>query len=430
MELSRRRILQAGLLGLAGTAIGGAASACGDDDSSGGGGDSKDLKLWYWPGGLSGTVLADVATQFPDISFEATEVGGDFKEKLVTTITARQFLPDITGLKGEDIAYFMSQADQFLDLRDVGADDLKSQYLEWKWAQGSTPDGKQIGFPIDIGPTGLYYRADVYEEAGLPTEPAEVAAAMSTWDDFFAAGVELKGAVPDAFMVVDASAVFTMAVGQGTQRYVDPAGAFIGDQQHIRTAWDLAVKSVELGVDGKTTSGGQDFNAAINSGTLPSVLGAAWLALDIKSAAEDTSGMWRVAPTPGGPANIGGSFLAITANSGNPEKAFEIITWLLNADNQARGFTDSALFPSMPAVYDMDALTGPDEFFGGQATIEVFGPAAENIPVAYESEHDAALQEAYLTELTNIEASGKDPEAAWSDAVAEAQRVGERLGVG
>jgi cellobiose transport system substrate-binding protein len=429
MELSRRRILQAGLLGLAGTAVGGAAAACSDDSPSGGGGDSKDLSLWYWPGGLSGAVLADVATQFPDITFEATEIGGEFKEKLVTTITARQLLPDITGIKGEDIAYFMSQADQFMDLRDLGADDRASQYLEWKWAQGSTPDGKQVGFPIDIGPTGLYYRADVYEEAGLPTEPADVAAAMSTWDDFFAAGVELKRAVPDAFMVVDASQVFGIAVGQSDRRYVDPAGAFIGDQDHIRAAWELAVRSVELGVDGKTTSGGQDFNAAINSGTLPSLLGAAWLALDIKSAAEETSGLWRVAPTPGGAANIGGSFLAVPSNSGNPTKAFEIITWLLNAENQARGFTDAALFPSTPAAYEMDALTGPDEFFGGQATIEVFGPAAENIPVAYESEHDAALQEAYLTELTNIEASGKDPEAAWSDAVGEAQRIGERLGV-
>lgn len=429
MELSRRRILQAGLLGLAGTAVGGAAAACSDDAPSGGG-DSQDLSLWYWPGGLSGAVLADVPTQFPDLSFEANEIGGDFKDRLVTTITARQFLPDITGLKGEDIAYFMSQADQFLDLRDLGADDLKSQYLEWKWQQGATPDGKQIGFPIDIGPTGLYYRVDVYEQAGLPTEPADVAAAMSSWDDFFAAGVELRAAVPDAYMVVDASGVFGMAVGQGTQRYLDPAGAFIGDQDHIRAAWELAVRSVELGIDGATTSGGQDFNAAINNGTLPSVLGAAWLALDIKSAAEDTSGLWRVAPTPGGPANIGGSFLAIPASSGNPEQAFEIITWLLNADNQARGFTDSALFPSMPAAYEMDALTGPDEFFGGQATIEVFGPAAESIPVFYESEHDGALQEAYLTELTNIEASGKDPEAAWADAVAEAQRVAERLGVG
>ncbi len=428
MELSRRRLLQAGLLGMAGAAVG-ATAACGKEKKAPGG-QSKNLALWYWPDGLSDKVVADVPKQFSDITFNATKIGGDFKQKLVTTITSRQFLPDITGIKGEDIAYFMTQAGQFLDLRDLGAGDLKSQYLEWKWKQGSTPDGKQIGFPIDIGPTALFYRRDVYEKAGLPTEPKDVAAAMSTWEGYFDAGVKLKQAVPKAFMVSDAAEVFGMAVGQSDKRFVDASNKFIGDQQHIRRAWDLAIKTIELGIDGKITSGGQDFNAALNAGTLPSKLGAAWVAIDIKSAAKDTTGKWRVAPMPDGPANVGGSFLAITKGSGNPKKAFEIVKWLLSPENQARGYTDSTLFPSSPATYKMPALTGPDEFFGGQVTIDVFGPAAEKIPVAYESPHDSTVKAPYETELGNIESKGKNPEAAWKDAVAEAKKIGERLGVG
>src|SRR6266542_2361006 len=370
MELSRRRLLQAGLLGMAGAAVG-ATAACGKEKKAPGG-QSKNLALWYWPDGLSDKVVADVPKQFSDITFNATKIGGDFKQKLVTTITSRQFLPDITGIKGEDIAYFMTQAGQFLDLRDLGAGDLKSQYLEWKWKQGSTPDGKQIGFPIDIGPTALFYRRDVYEKAGLPTEPKDVAAAMSTWEGYFDAGVKLKQAVPKAFMVSDAAEVFGMAVGQSDKRFVDASNRFIGDQQHIRRAWDLA----------------------------------------IKSAAKDTTGKWRVAPMPDGPANVGGSFLAITKGSGNPKKAFEIVKWLLSPENQARGYTDSTLFPSSPATYKMPALTGPDEFFGGQVTIDVFGPAAEKIPVAYESPHDSTVKAPYETELGNIESKGKNTEAA------------------
>ena len=67
--------------------------------------------------------------------------------------------------------------------------------------------------------------------------------------------------------------------------------------------------------------------------------------------------------------------------AGNPEEAFKIISWILSPDNQARGFTDAALFPAAPAAYELPALTGPDAFFGGQKTIEIFGPAAEKIPV-------------------------------------------------
>jgi cellobiose transport system substrate-binding protein len=429
MEISRRRILQVSLLGMAGAAAGSIVAACSSKDNPTGG-DSKDLVMWYWSGGLSEKVVADVAAQFPDIRFTATQIGGNFKEKLVTTITSRQFLPDITGIKGEDIAYFMSQENQFLDLRELGADALKSEYLEWKWAQGSSPDGKLIGFPIDIGPTALYYRIDIFEQAGLPTDPAEVGAALATWDDFFEAGVQLRAAVPTSYPVVEAASIYKNALGQTTKRYVDPNNTFIGDQDHVREAWETAVTAVRLGLSGKVAAGGQDYNAAVANGVFPSIVGPAWLALDIKSAAESSSGQWRVAPMPSGPANEGGSFLSIPKSSGNPTKAFEIITWLLNVENQGRGFTDAALFPSAPAAYDLPELTGPDEFFGGQKTIEVFGAAAENIPVAYESAHDAAIQESYLAELANVESSGKDPETAWNDAVAAGKDVAERLGVG
>ena len=429
MTISRRRLLQAGLFGMASAAVG-VTAACGDDDSSGGtGGDSKELSLWYWSGGLSDKVVAAVSTQFPDITFKPTQVGGAFKDKLVTTITSRQFMPDITGIKGEDIAYFMGQAGQFLDLNTLGAGDLKGQYLEWKWKQGSTPDGKLIGFPIDIGPTALFYRADIFKKAGLPSEVADVTAAMATWDTFFEQGVKLKAALPGTFMVGEAAEVFDMAVGQSTKRYADADKKFIGDQEHIRRAWDLAAKAVKLGISFKVQSGGQDANAAWNQGTLPAKLGAAWVALDIKSAAEKTSGKWRVAAMPDGPANQGGSFLAIPKSSGNPKKAFEIITWMLNTDNQAKGYTDAALFPSAPAAYKLPALTAPDEFFGGQVTIDVFGPAAQKIPVAFESEYDGVLREPFAAELSNVETKGKDPEAAWTDAVAAAKQAGERAGV-
>jgi cellobiose transport system substrate-binding protein len=431
MTISRRRLLQAGLFGLASAAVGATAACGGDDDSPGGGtaAESTDLSMWYWSGGLSDKVVADVPKQFPGITFKPSQIGGAFKDKLVTTISSRQFMPDITGIKGEDIAYFMAQAGQFLDLNELGAGNLKSQYLEWKWKQGSTPDGKLIGFPIDIGPTALFYRADIFKKAGLPSEVADVTAAAGTWDAYFDLGTKLKKALPGTFLVGEAAEVFDMAVNQSTKRYADADKKFIGDQEHIRRAWDLAAKAVKLGISFKVQSGKQDANAAMSQGTLPAKLGAAWVALDIKSAAEKTSGNWRVAPMPEGPANQGGSFLAIPKSSKAPKKAFEIITWLLNVDNQGRGYTDSALFPSAPAAYKLPALTAPDDFFGKQVTIDVFGPAAEKIPVAYESQYDGVLRDPFAAELSNVETKGKDPEAAWNDAVSAAKKAGERVGV-
>lgn len=424
MELSRRRLLQAGLL----AAAGGVTAACGggpDSKSSGSG--SKEIALWYWAGGLSDKVVADAVTRFASqTTIKASVIGGDFKQKLTTTLAAGRSVPDITGIKGEDIAALLPQSKQFVDLNTLGADKLAAQYLPWKWKQGSTQDGKLIGFPIDIGPTALFYREDLFAQAGLPTKPEEVSAQMSTWDTYFAAMRTLRAKVPKSFPINNLTSVFGVAVGQHTVRFVDSGNKFVGDQDHIRAAWDTSLKALTLDLDAKIND--NSWNAAIATGTIATEVGAAWHALDIANAGPDTKGMWRVAATPGGPANIGGSFLAIPAAAGNPELAFQVITWMLNPENQGRGFTDAALFPSAPAAYQLPALTAADPFFGGQVTIDVFGPAAEKIPIAYEAPSNAAIAAVYYNELLKVE-TGKDAGQAWTDAVEQARQVAQKQGV-
>ena len=108
--------------------------------------------------------------------------------------------------------------------------------------------------------------------------------------------------------------------------------------------------------------------------------------------------------------------------------AFQVITWLLDADNQGRGFTDASLFPSAPAAYKLPALTSPDPFFGNQVTIDVFGPAAEKIPIAYEAPADAAVAAPYYNEIIKVE-TGKDANQAWNDAVSQAKQIAQKQGV-
>jgi cellobiose transport system substrate-binding protein len=411
VELSRRRLLQAGLL----AAAGGITAACGggSDDKGSGSGGSKEIDLWYWGGGLSDKVVADSVTHFAaQGTVKPSVIGGDFKQKLTTTLAAGRSLPAITGIKGEDIAALLPQAKQFVDLNTLGADKLQSQYLTWKWKQGSTQDGKLIGFPIDIGPTGLFYRADLFEKAGLPSKPEDVAKQIVTWDDWFEAGKQLHGKVPKSFPVNTVQSILSAAIGQNTVRFIDTENKFVGDQDHIRKAWDTALKPLQLGIDAKIND--NSWNAAIAGGAVAAEVGAAWHGLDISSAGPDTKGKWRVAPTPGGPANIGGSF--------------QVITWLLDADNQGRGFTDASLFPSSPAAYKLPALTGGDPFFGDQVTIDVFGPAAEKIPIAYEAPADAAVAAPYYNEIIKVE-TGKDANQAWNDAVSQAKQIAQKQGV-
>lgn len=426
MQVSRRTFIYGGMAAALGSSAACSSSMEGDKPKNDPAGP---MALWCWPGGLGKSVLDDTIAHFPDLKIKYSEVGGDFKQKLLTTFNGGTSIPAITGIKGEDIASMLRQANRFVDLKTVGADSVLGDYLEWKVKQATTLDGKVLGIPIDIGPTALYYREDVFAKGGLPTDPAEVAAEMSTWDDFLAAGLELKKSNPKALIVSDATDLYPLIVGQGTDRYIDKDNKFIGDRDHIRKAWDIAVKAMTTKVDAKTAGGSPDWNAGLDQGTVPALVGAAWVALDVKAACKTSKGKWRVAATPGGPANYGGSFLTITKQAAQPDKAFEVIKYMLSADNQAKAFKDAQIFPAAPAAYDKPELKAPDPFFGGQVPIEVFGPAAKDIPVAYEAPADAAVGAPYAEELKTVQAGRKSPDAAWNDAVSKAKQIAKRQGV-
>ncbi len=426
MRLSRRGLLRAGLAGTAATALGGLAAGCAVPTGSTG----RNMVLWYWSGGLSDTVVKQARARYAGaVDLKAIQIGGYYRSKLITTMTGQAHVPDIAGLKGEDMASYLPNADQFVDLRTLGAEKFKSRYLGWKWQQGVAPDGSLVGFPIDVGPVVQYYQPAVYEKAGLAYEPADVSREMGTWEQFFAAGEQLKKRVRGAFILTDVTSVFDMSIGQGTERFVDRDKHFIGDREHVRAAWDRAVEAKRRGIVSSIVSGTPDAISATESGQLPSQLNASWAAGDLKLQYPKTKGRWRVANCPGGPSNVGGSFLAITKACREPEKAFEIITWLLGAANQAQGFMDAGLFPSTPASYGMSKLREHDPFFGDQITMDVFGPAAEKIPVAFNSPYDVALGQPVKDEIKNVGVLGKDPENAWRDAMSKCRRIADHLGV-
>ncbi|WP_203901864.1 ABC transporter substrate-binding protein [Virgisporangium aliadipatigenens] len=420
MGLSRRRLC--GLLAAAAAGVSGCTAATKP---------TRATTLWYWSGGLSEKVVADAVSRYGGAAgLKPRLVEGNYKQQLVDVLTSGKDVPDIAGVKGEDIASLLPRADRFVDLNTLGAKDVATEYLQWKWQQGSTIDNRLVGFPIDIGPTALFYRRDLFERAGLPAEPADVSARLRDWESYLRAGEQLRRALPEVSLVKNAKEVFSNVLGQGDTRFVDPTNHFVGDGAHIRAAWDTAVRAHALGVSARIQGDTTDaWTKAVANGLLASELGAAWHALDIEQQAPETKGLWRVAAGPAAGANVGGSFLAIPAAGADHAKAFEIVKWILSPENQARGFAEAALFPSAPSAYSMPALTAPDEFFGGQVTSEVFAASAKQARLAYEAPADAAIYQVYVDELVNVEEKGKPADTAWNDAVAAGRRLAASLGV-
>ncbi|HWS39357.1 MAG TPA: ABC transporter substrate-binding protein [Actinoplanes sp.] len=388
-------------------------------------------RLLYWPGGLSTGILNKATSQFAGrTALQPERLDGVYKDQLVEILNSGKELPGIVGIKGEEIASLVPRADLFADLHTFGVDDLMSEYVPWKWQQAASPDNRQIGFPIDIGPTATFFRSDLFAAAKLPSEPAPMAAAVKTWDDYIDNGVELLKATPKVKLVRNGSELYTIKLCQGTRRYIDETNHYIGGEDHIRTAWDLAVKLISKGLSAGITGDDEaGWAAAMKAGTVATALGASWLGFDLTSLAPDTTGRWRVASGPAIGANYGGSFLAIPEGAPDPELSFEIIKWILAPENQAEAFTDAGLFPAATAAFDMPALQEPDPFFGGQKTIEVFAESARKAHRVYEAPADAKIHEVFVDQLSLIETGAKTARQAWTDAVDEGRTIGESLGV-
>ena len=178
-------------------------------------------------------------------------IGTNFDTKLRTSLAGKAYIPDITYINSNNALYFTNE-DLFLDLDELGADAVKSDFYEWKWELGITPKGRFCFFPLDIGPTGFFYRQDIFEDAGLPSSPEDVSAAITTWEDWIALGAELKDSA-GSFLVNDAQNIFEGYLNSSPERYfdTDDNALYLEDGSAVRRAWDVTITAIEAGLTAK-----------------------------------------------------------------------------------------------------------------------------------------------------------------------------------
>jgi len=425
MAFSRRSLL-AGAAGLGALAAGGL-SACGSRTSISS--DPNELVVWYWDRSIDPALLAIAQKQIPGTTkhLRADVIGGNFDTKLRTSLAGNAYIPDLTNINSNVSLYFPNE-DMFHDLDELGAQKYKHLYFDWKWQLGVTPTNHFRFFPLDTGPTGFYYRKDVFDKAKIPSDPDAVSAAMRTWDAYIELGQKLKRNV-GSFMDITANQLFGQYINASPERYFNKAGKplYMQSSSTIRDAWNMAVKAIKAGITGNQQVS-TDQNAAWESGKTAGHIEAVWWAQILGDTAPDTKGKWRLASQPVRAGNSGGSFICIPHTAKDPEAAFKFITWLNNPQNQARAFNDIQLFPSALDSFTSGTMKSGTGFFGDQDPLTFFLAAAKQVPTSFISTYET--QAAFFgTEITNVEAAGKNPDQAWDDAIAQTNKILRKRGV-
>jgi lactose/L-arabinose transport system substrate-binding protein len=410
------------------TALAIVATACGGDDSPD---DAElsadtpaeeleaDLEVWAW--NVAAASLEDAVPgfneQYPNVNVTVNDIGReDVYQRLIIGLEAGgEGLPDVSALESDRIAtVYNSFPDGLTDLGQFGADEYQQDYEEGKWDDSVGPDGQVLAMPWDAGPVGVFYRHDVFEQAGVDAE------AIETWDDYRAAGEQILDATGQRMFAMDATdspRLLMALINQLGGFYFDDEGNIAVTSDEVVTAMTTLQEFYEAGIVENVNGWDGQVSANANEDVVAQFSGVWWSGTMLDQM-PDQAGLWRAmqlpAFEPGGSqgANWGGSTLIVPAASENQEAAWRFVEYTMtDVDSQVMMLHEYGLFPAYTPAYEAPEFSQELDYFDDQAIFPLFADTVEEIePVNYTS--DFARAEQHMADAqARILLQGADPQA-------------------
>ena len=330
-------------------------------------------------------------------------------------------LADIEAIEVDWLPEVMKYSDM---LAPVPAD-LKGRWLDWKEKAATDADGNLIGYGTDIGPEAICYRADLFEAAGLPTDPTEVATLLDgDWAKYFDVGAQYSSATGKAFFD-SAGGTYQGMINQVEAAYENPDSGEIDIDPAVEDLYNQvldasATQSAHLG------QWSDDWFAGLSNGAFATMLCPGWMLGVISGNAEGVDG-WRIANTfPGGGGNWGGSYLTVPANGEHVAAAQELADWLTSPETQIKAFENAGTFPSQNDALTDDTLLGSTNAFFGDAKVgEIFSERAKAVTVSpFKGQYYFQINDAMQKALTRVEDGTQDKAASWDQWKSEVDAIG------
>ncbi|GEL07375.1 ABC transporter substrate-binding protein [Salisediminibacterium halotolerans] len=387
--------------------------------------EDAEVELDFWLFGANYDLLVEeYIEENPHVSINIQQIDmEDHHNNLFTSLSAGSGAPDIAAIEVSEIERYKNAEDRFYNLYDLGAEEIEEDYLDWVWDLGTSTEGDfSFGVPTDIGPTVMYYRTDVFEEAGLPTDADEVNDLIETWDDYedIAATILEETGKP---MADNPETVFNAKRDQSPEQYFNEDDELIIDSSpYVREAYDDTADWIESDYVENFGMWSPEWANGMAEGEYATLLGPAWMRDTIKENAPDAT-EWRIASMPEGAGNWGGSWMTIPKETDHAEEAYDFLTWLLAPEQQKDSFEERGMFPSTPEVYDDPEFTEiTDDYYGGQNVAEIFAEAALEVNYVYKGADFGEVNTEILDGLDNVY-DGTDPDEEWENILDRTEQL-------
>ncbi len=328
-----------------------------------------------WPSGDTAfkAIIPEFNKKYPNVKvtlqFQKSE---DHHNKLLTALAAGAGAPDVAMIESGYVGKFRDKKG-FVNLFDApyNAKDMEKDFVDYKWQMAVSLNGKQmIGLPWDIGPLTLFYRKDIFKEAGLPDDPESVQKLMSTPEGYLE--VARKVSIPNKRWMIANAADFFMARWSNRDYYNEDLSFKFDNDESLKLLESASAMRKE-GLDAKVNLWSNEWTSMVKEGQIVTQMAGGWFGGFLKDwVAPDTKGKWGVVRPPfGDVTNWGGSFLAIPEQSKNKAAAWAFIKFALaDKESQNTMFKTVDYFPAYKPAWNDPLYSEPDPFFADQKTRE------------------------------------------------------------
>lgn len=244
---------------------------------------------------------ADFQKEHPNITIKFENVPAEQAGQKLTTQIAGNNAPDVAYINASDTSDYASRG-ALVDLTDyiersdvIDPDDYTEAFKTFV-----TWEDTMWGLPMDGESTGLFYRTDLFEEAGITNPPA-------TWDEFEATAAALtdesKGQYGYVNWATEAAYYWYPWLYQAGGDVLSEDGSEIAfDSEEARSAADFYVGLTDYSPKDELGSNSYDSRVAFSEGKIGMYMAGAWLAGVLDQEFPDIKGKWSTAPLPDGAA--------------------------------------------------------------------------------------------------------------------------------
>lgn len=332
---------------------------------------------------------------YPDV--KVSNVVMDFEElhnKLKTVLAAGSGGPDVVMIDGSKMGEFNTiEGLEDLLQQPYDAGRYQPYFADNHWQRFLSLDGtKLIGVPWDAAPAVTFYRADIMEENGFPSDPVELGEYIADKDNFVNLAKTLL-AQKKYVLEWDTTPLSIQTMGIG---YFDRDLNWLRNTDQFAEALDLAKQLKQEKLASNINYWEDEGAQALAAGKTAMVYLGNWGWEDISGKAPDTQGKWKATTLPfGARGAMGGATLAIPSQSKNKLAAWEYIRLnLLTKDNSNKEAIEYGNTPGFLPAYELLAeFEKPNDFMGGQKLGEMFESLVKDIPLQIHTPLDAKADE-------------------------------------